>query len=76
MKYKFYKIAWKHEGEKTDEPYPCYYYTSEGFYSIDDMKVTVKKLFSLNPSAVVVISNIEEISQEQFELATKKPFKL
>ncbi|MEO8764927.1 MAG: hypothetical protein ABI416_11595 [Ginsengibacter sp.] len=74
MQQKFFSFDWKQvEGEKVLKSDSFFYSASAEEYDSDDMKSRVIKLFSLDPSAVIVIENIAEISKEQYEILSGLP---
>jgi hypothetical protein len=74
MTFRFYSFHWTQvKGKEILKQDNCYYYTS-GPTEISDMKETVIRIFSLDQDAVILLQNITEISKEEYESLTGKPF--
>jgi hypothetical protein len=51
-----------------------YYFTTLPHYDVRQMKEYTINMFSLEPSALVTIQNVQPITKEFFEKKTGKPF--
>ena len=71
---KFYSFDYiQYEDGQVKSSNAGYYYTGAGQYNIDEMKNAIRRSIN-DPSAVLTIQNIQEISKEQYEGLSGKPF--
>ncbi|MEO7585383.1 MAG: hypothetical protein ABIS74_20480 [Ferruginibacter sp.] len=75
MNFRFYKFTWLRfkNGNLLNSGQHFYYENSSYPYNLEKMEKEIKVLLKSN-SAVIAIPNVSEISREEFELISGKPF--